>query len=56
MRVKIIGFKVMEPYPTFNRTVDTSDVEGTTSEPAKLGDALLKALYKSDFISIRKVK
>jgi hypothetical protein len=62
MKVKIVGFKVGVSRPTYNRTLDTNRVQmkfGLDSRRfiiyAIMGEAILKALEKSDFLSIRRV-
>lgn len=49
MRIKIIGFKVWVARPTYNKTLENFSDLG-------LGTAVIEALEKSDFLSIRKVK
>jgi hypothetical protein len=52
--IKIIGFKVGVARPTFNRTLDLSRIpEQLTYED--LGHAIMSALEKSDFLSIRRL-
>jgi len=49
LRIKVIGFKVNVARPTYNKTLDASE------PPHIIGNAILQALEKSDFLSIRKV-
>ena len=58
MRIKIIGFKVGVSRPTCNKTLDmgeltTYDLQNYPRD--KLGEEVFKALWKSDFLSIRRV-
>jgi len=55
MKVKIVGFKVGVARPTYNRTFDLSRIPEQCGYE-DLGHTIMRALEKSDFLSIRKVE
>jgi len=60
LKVKIVGFKVGVAHeasakPTFNRTFDLSRIPEQCGYE-DLGHAIMSALEKSDFLSIRRVE
>lgn len=61
VKVKIVGFKVGVPKPTYNKTIEVRDpeqrkgLEDIDGDALMIGLVLMKALSKSDFISIRKI-
>jgi len=54
MKIKIVGFKVGLPRPTYNKTLDLENDRKLLTF-GKLGVEVAKALDKSDFLSIRRV-
>jgi len=59
MKAKIVGFKVGEPRPTYNRTIEIIDFLRSRIPPQELlelGEAVYTALARSDFLSVRRVK
>jgi len=54
VKVKIVGFKVGVARPTYNRTVEASLAPDVFAQ-SEIGHAVVMALRKSDFLSIRKV-
>jgi len=58
MKIKIVGFRVNMTRPTYNRTIEIGDVnlgDLAQHDEKLIAETIYRALWKSDFLSVKRV-